>query len=241
MTQHQCSEYYTHIDKPTKSFTMNYPKHIPSPLQSIDQNQCRHPSQPPFKPIKPKPISVPPFHPTSITPYSVQSVSIQRRNARERNRVKAVNDGFSNLRQHIPHEVVASLSAESSATHPGRGVNRKLSKVDTLKLTVEYIRRLQETLMMADAVPNSSQEYFEYKPQADDALQLQSENYSPATISPAPSTVSSDMSTSSYGASGYYSMPPINHHHPDFKHENFDSSDAQDEEILDCISWWQQQ
>lgn len=241
----QCSGFYSNLQK-SPSYPMNFTKHTTLPLQLVDQNQQRS-SQPTFKPIKPKPNAAHHFNPTSITPYSAQAVSIQRRNARERNRVKQVNDGFSNLRQHIPNEVIATLTADPSATHPGRGVNRKLSKVDTLKLTVEYIRRLQDTLMMADAVQDTSQpttnhenrvsqQYFEYQPHAE-RPQSHSSNYPSATTSPAPSSVSSDTSTSSYGA-GYY----LPHHYPqDLKHENYDSSDPQDDEILDCISWWQQQ
>ncbi|XP_059487082.1 achaete-scute complex protein T4-like [Neocloeon triangulifer] len=56
-----------------------------------------------------------------------QPVSVARRNARERNRVKQVNNGFSNLRQHIPFT----------------SRNKKMSKVETLKCAVEYIRGMQ--------------------------------------------------------------------------------------------------
>ncbi|XP_053664309.1 achaete-scute complex protein T3-like [Anopheles marshallii] len=75
-------------------------------------------------------------------PYATpqQSASVQRRNARERNRVKQVNNGFANLRQHIPSTVVTAL------TNGTRGANKKLSKVDTLRLAVEYIRSLQRML-----------------------------------------------------------------------------------------------
>ncbi|XP_058063349.1 achaete-scute complex protein T4-like [Anopheles bellator] len=75
-------------------------------------------------------------------PYATpqQSASVQRRNARERNRVKQVNNGFANLRQHIPLTVVTAL------TNGSRGANKKLSKVDTLRLAVEYIRSLQRLL-----------------------------------------------------------------------------------------------
>jgi Helix-loop-helix DNA-binding domain len=56
-----------------------------------------------------------------------QPVSVARRNARERNRVKQVNNGFGNLRQHIP------FTAR----------NKKMSKVETLRCAVDYIRSLQ--------------------------------------------------------------------------------------------------
>ncbi|XP_074597790.1 uncharacterized protein LOC141852617 [Brevipalpus obovatus] len=55
-------------------------------------------------------------------------VSVSKRNERERNRVKLVNMGFQTLRQHIPN---------------GKG---KLSKVQTLRSAVNYIRQLQSFL-----------------------------------------------------------------------------------------------
>uniref|UniRef100_A0A182FJZ6 Uncharacterized protein n=1 Tax=Anopheles albimanus TaxID=7167 RepID=A0A182FJZ6_ANOAL len=75
-------------------------------------------------------------------PYATpqQSASVQRRNARERNRVKLVNNGFANLRQHIPSSVVTAL------TNGTRGANKKLSKVDTLRLAVQYINSLKRML-----------------------------------------------------------------------------------------------
>lgn len=65
--------------------------------------------------------------------------SVERRNARERNRVKQVNNGFDKLRQHIPPKIV-------EVENGGRGVSKKLSKVDTLRLAVKYIQRLKEML-----------------------------------------------------------------------------------------------
>ncbi|XP_064097297.1 achaete-scute complex protein T4-like [Macrobrachium nipponense] len=63
-------------------------------------------------------------------------VAVARRNARERNRVKQVNNGFATLRQHIP----------------GAAKAKKISKVETLKQAVEYIRSLQELLEDHDAL-----------------------------------------------------------------------------------------
>ncbi|CAH1986737.1 unnamed protein product [Acanthoscelides obtectus] len=72
-----------------------------------------------------------------------QPIAVARRNARERNRVKQVNNGFATLRQHIPNFVVAAFEN----TH-GRGANKKFSKVETLRMAVEYIRSLEELLNM---------------------------------------------------------------------------------------------
>lgn len=74
---------------------------------------------------------------------NTQSVSVARRNARERNRVKQVNNGFANLRQHIPNFIAAAFESNS-----GRGGNKKLSKVETLRMAVEYIRSLEDILNM---------------------------------------------------------------------------------------------
>jgi achaete-scute complex protein len=77
-----------------------------------------------------------------------QPASVARRNARERNRVKQVNNGFATLRSHIPLSVAAALSssAGSSSASGGRGASKKLSKVETLRMAVEYIRSLQQIL-----------------------------------------------------------------------------------------------
>jgi len=56
--------------------------------------------------------------------------TVARRNERERNRVKMVNLGFATLRQHVPNGAK----------------NKKMSKVDTLRGAVEYIRELKELL-----------------------------------------------------------------------------------------------
>lgn len=76
-----------------------------------------------------------------------QPASVARRNARERNRVKLVNDGFANLRQRIPQTVAQALGSSTAGTHGGsRAGSKKLSKVETLRMAVEYIRSLQRLL-----------------------------------------------------------------------------------------------
>ncbi|XP_059873552.1 achaete-scute homolog 2 [Delphinus delphis] len=64
------------------------------------------------------------------------AAAVARRNERERNRVKLVNLGFQALRQHVPQG----------------GASKKLSKVETLRSAVEYIRALQRLLAEHDAV-----------------------------------------------------------------------------------------
>jgi achaete-scute complex protein len=75
---------------------------------------------------------------TKIKP--APAVAVARRNARERNRVKQVNNGFSMLREHIPKEIAECFEPA------GRGSAKKLSKVETLRMAVEYIRSLERML-----------------------------------------------------------------------------------------------
>ncbi|XP_078000440.1 achaete-scute homolog 1-like [Glandiceps talaboti] len=72
-------------------------------------------------------------------PYSLpqqQPAAVARRNERERNRVKLVNMGFASLREQLPNG----------------SNNKKMSKVETLRSAVDYIRQLQQLLDEADAV-----------------------------------------------------------------------------------------
>ncbi|KAG5682567.1 hypothetical protein PVAND_011912 [Polypedilum vanderplanki] len=196
-----------------------------------------------------------------------QTASVARRNARERNRVKQVNNGFSNLRQHIPQSVVTSL------TKGGRGASKKLSKVDTLRLAVEYIRGLKDLLEDSENSSASSSSFYSEK------MIPRSE----ASISPTPSYASSDTSsTMSYTpnlqghqmsfkqepfdnyaeqstspAPSSYHSDAISHHHlhhhqmypstsTPYKpvhqtYESYSPVSADDEELLDAIAWWQQQ
>ncbi|XP_054731202.1 achaete-scute complex protein T8 [Anastrepha obliqua] len=68
--------------------------------------------------------------------------AVARRNARERNRVKQVNNGFAALRERIPEEVAEAFEAHGN----GRSTVKKLSKVETLRMAVEYIRSLERLL-----------------------------------------------------------------------------------------------
>ncbi|EDW66359.1 achaete-scute complex protein T4 [Drosophila virilis] len=89
---------------------------------------------------------------STSSPYNVdQSQSVQRRNARERNRVKQVNNSFARLRQHIPQSIIADLTKGG-----GRGPHKKISKVDTLRIAVEYIRRLQDLVDDLNGGPSSN-------------------------------------------------------------------------------------
>ncbi|XP_012268186.2 uncharacterized protein LOC105693083 [Athalia rosae] len=89
---------------------------------------------------------LPPYDPSRLKKHGKNGqpppVAVARRNARERNRVKQVNNGFATLRQHIPGHIAAGYG--------DRG--KKLSKVETLRMAVEYIRGLQRLLAEADGL-----------------------------------------------------------------------------------------
>ena len=58
--------------------------------------------------------------------------SVLRRNARERDRIRNVNDAFDDLRNHVPNGECVK--------------GRKISKVETLKSAIEYIHALRDIL-----------------------------------------------------------------------------------------------
>ncbi|XP_055585880.1 achaete-scute complex protein T3-like [Uranotaenia lowii] len=120
-----------------------------------------------------------------------QTASVLRRNARERNRVKQVNNGFANLRQHIPATVVTAL------TNGGRGASKKLSKVDTLRMAVEYIRSLQR--MLDENCENTNQKSLSQFSSASSFYGTMSE--SSTASSPAPSQMSENSMSGSIGYS----------------------------------------
>ncbi|XP_068745010.1 achaete-scute homolog 1-like [Montipora capricornis] len=100
-----------------------------SPLSSSPSSECSSPSSSPRASR----------HRTRCrTPQCLkrEHASILRRNERERNRVKLVSDGFATLRKHIP-------------TTP---MNKKLSKVETLRTAIEYIKYLQRMLSESNKV-----------------------------------------------------------------------------------------
>lgn len=181
-------------------------------------------------------------------PYGVpqQPASVARRNARERNRVKQVNNGFATLRQHIPSSVAAAFSPQGASQ--GRGATKKLSKVETLRLAVEYIRSLQQMIQMhenemngagaSDSTSNSStdkkynngttQLYTSYP------ILISTPACSEASASPTPSSHGSE---SSFSATSTYNT--ITYHQDNY--ENYDPKSPEDEELLDAIFSWQEQ
>ena len=181
--------------------------------------------------------------------------SVARRNARERNRVKQVNMGFAILRQHIPSSFGSSSSRSSSSSG---SKSRKVSKVDTLRCAVEYIRSLKEMLDDNENAPSSSasstssdnmsppanvhsgaKQSFTYS--SSQAEMGGHHHHSATSLSPSCSDASSP--TPSYGSEHSYftasSWDPYD------TYEAYEAPDLQDaapndDELLDAISWWQQ-
>ncbi|KAF0029619.1 achaete-scute homolog 4-like [Scophthalmus maximus] len=72
-----------------------------------------------------------PFHgPLGVCDYSFEPAFIRKRNERERHRVRCVNEGYARLREHLPHEFE----------------DRRLSKVETLRAAIDYIKHLHSLL-----------------------------------------------------------------------------------------------
>ncbi|NWY41195.1 ASCL4 protein, partial [Sylvia atricapilla] len=68
---------------------------------------------------------------------SFEPAFIRKRNERERQRVRCVNEGYTRLREHLPKEFA----------------DKRLSKVETLRAAISYIKHLQSLL---DCHPSGS-------------------------------------------------------------------------------------
>jgi hypothetical protein len=82
--------------------------------------------------------------------YTMPSpTSGRRRNERERQRVRSVNEGFERLRQYLPIGLQCrdmSDCVEATANRARRSHKRRCSKVDVLRAAIVYIRHLQGLL-----------------------------------------------------------------------------------------------
>ena len=87
------------------------------------------------------------FHPTMGYPIPPPiPLTVSRRNARERSRVKTVNDSYESLKAHVP-----------TAAN-----NKRMAKVDIIKHTIEYIQKLQQLVSSIEEPEyESKQQYFD--------------------------------------------------------------------------------
>ncbi|XP_017773203.1 PREDICTED: achaete-scute homolog 1a-like [Nicrophorus vespilloides] len=186
------------------------------------------------------------FMPYGASPQ--QPASVARRNARERNRVKQVNNGFATLRQHIPASVAAAFSPPGIPTG-GRGASKKLSKVDTLRLAVEYIRSLQqmiddhETELSSQSGSEHNVMDSRYYSSSPETMNHQQYTYPVMLPTPACSEASTSP-TPSHSSDGSLNhntayVPNILYHNHQDNYENYDPKSPEDEELLDAIFSWQ--
>ncbi|KAM7350560.1 lethal of scute [Cochliomyia hominivorax] len=167
-------------------------------------------------------------------PYGEQLPSVARRNARERNRVKQVNNGFANLRQHIPQSVINTLS------NGGRGASKKLSKVDTLRIAVEYIRGLQDLLESSNPVNSMPKQQIHFDESSNDGSNYGYSDNQSYQMTHSPTSSYSDSDISINGANSF--VQPLKLEEPEQQDFKFDFSEQHDdEELLDYISSWQDQ
>ncbi|XP_065811495.1 achaete-scute homolog 5-like [Labrus bergylta] len=78
-----------------------------------------------------------PFHAHghfSVYECPFEPAFIQKRNERERQRVRCVNQGYAKLRDHLP----------------GQSADKRLSKVETLRAAIRYIKYLQGLVELED-------------------------------------------------------------------------------------------
>lgn len=185
-----------------------------------------------------------------------QPASVARRNARERNRVKQVNNGFATLRQHIPPTVAAAFTPPGPAT--GRGASKKLSKVETLRLAVEYIRSLKQMIddyegditttgsvsSGDNSLTDNNHPRYNYGGNSPDSLTQQQYSTYPILLPTPTCSEASASPTPSHSSEGSFSATSAYtntlYHHPQENYENYEPKSPEDEELLDAIFSWQQ-
>ncbi|XP_034272774.1 achaete-scute homolog 2 [Pantherophis guttatus] len=140
------------------------------------------------------------------------AAAVARRNERERNRVKLVNLGFQTLRQHVPNGAAA----------------KKMSKVETLRSAVEYIRALQQLLDEHDAVSAAFQ----------DGLLPAGRDAATATCAGSGSSSYSSASPSFDGREGS-SVPGSPHSAYSSDESGYEGAlSPEEQELLDFTSWF---
>ncbi|RNA04699.1 achaete-scute complex T5 [Brachionus plicatilis] len=93
--------------------------------------------------------------------HFAKAPSNSKRNARERRRVRTINDYFSQLQKYLPH-------TKPAANGSGLQSAKKMSKVETLKAAIEYIEYLVKF------APANSQQLFQLSKSGSSASSLMS-------------------------------------------------------------------
>ena len=189
------------------------------------------------------------YHP--VHGYPIQPpvpVAVSRRNARERTRVKTVNDSYQHLKSHVP----------------AAARTKRMSKVDIIKHSIEYIQKLQAMVRAAQdnrnnfaqessdpnyEVPQTlaanpfAQYYTQGFPDQEPSvtpiptLQTQTCLPLPVPVSPSSSVFSSCSSSSNFSLPSSSSSLPQTVSHQAYSADSL--LDNIDDDILDVIAEWQ--
>ena len=135
-------------------------------------------------------------------------VAVARRNARERSRVKTVNDSYQHLKNHVP----------------GAARQKRMSKVDIIKQSIDYIQKLQKSLQDS-GIPASDGEPEECLTPCSGDSGYQSPHYNYYKHTPS----STSSSSSSY--SSFCSLPAVAYQPSQGRQTDCD--------VLDAIIEWQ--
>lgn len=126
----------------TRSTPLKPPKKYRGPGEDREIKRCKRslsfiPAGADTTPVEGSETPEKPTEKTTTRPRA----SIERRNKRERNRVKQINNTFVTLRNQLPSD---GWSAKRNA--------KKFSKVDTLRMAIEYIRGLRQLITDHDTM-----------------------------------------------------------------------------------------
>ena len=190
------------------------------------------------------------YHPVHGYPIPPpMPVAVSRRNARERTRVKTVNDSYQHLKSHVP----------------AAARTKRMSKVDIIKHSIDYIQKLQTMVTAAQDNRNNfaqdtsdphyedpqamtanpfaqyyPQDYPDQEPSVNPGPLLQTQTSFPVPVSPSSSTFSSCSSSSNFSLlSTSSSSLPQTQTQPHQAYSADSLLDNIDDDILDVIAEWQ--
>jgi len=196
-------------------------------------------------------------HTSSSSSSFAASESVERRNSRERRRVKLINVTFATLRNRLPsycwqhgrqqREQQARrdrrMQRGDGTGAAGRGVSKRPSKVDTLRTAINYIRCLQDLLADDDRQRLSTFQTFD-DAATDTVVAARRWTASPSAVvgydscSPATSASSSSLDdlTTATATTAAMQVPTNASSSPDFSDEIL-SRDVDMSPIQDILDW----